>query len=190
MIVTLVCHASLSVSFVSGLSAGVKQNCQGVFYYHIMIYLFPNKLQALVFIDHYQIFTRMFSQSISSRSSLSEEKTIVYDNNSNWLSLSLVNWLTKSLGKITSNKVQIVFFYPLNVRMCVCVSAEGNHIKMFMRGRPITMFIPSDVENYDEVRTELPPERLKLEWVYPWIIRWIGVTIFPTHGERWEQWSI
>lgn len=38
---------------------------------------------------------------------------------------------------------------------------------MFMRGRPITMFIPSDVENYDEVRTELPAERLKLEWVYP-----------------------
>lgn len=40
---------------------------------------------------------------------------------------------------------------------------------MFMRGRPITMFIPSDVENYDEVRTELPPERLKLEWVYPFL---------------------
>lgn len=39
---------------------------------------------------------------------------------------------------------------------------------MFMRGRPITMFIPSDVENYDDIRTELPPEKLKLEWVYPW----------------------
>lgn len=38
---------------------------------------------------------------------------------------------------------------------------------MFMRGRPITMFIPSDVENYDDIRTELPPEKLKLEWVYP-----------------------
>uniref|UniRef100_A0A803T092 EMAP like 4 n=1 Tax=Anolis carolinensis TaxID=28377 RepID=A0A803T092_ANOCA len=31
---------------------------------------------------------------------------------------------------------------------------EGEYIKMFMRGRPITMF------------TELPPEKLKLEWVY------------------------
>uniref|UniRef100_A0A3P9A660 EMAP like 4 n=1 Tax=Esox lucius TaxID=8010 RepID=A0A3P9A660_ESOLU len=40
------------------------------------------------------------------------------------------------------------------------------YIKMFMRGRPITMFIPSDVENYEDVRSELPPERLKLEWVY------------------------
>ncbi|XP_067092220.1 echinoderm microtubule-associated protein-like 4 isoform X2 [Osmerus mordax] len=44
--------------------------------------------------------------------------------------------------------------------------AEGDYIKMFMRGRPITMFIPSDVENYEDVRIELPPERLKLEWVY------------------------
>uniref|UniRef100_A0A4W5Q407 EMAP like 4 n=1 Tax=Hucho hucho TaxID=62062 RepID=A0A4W5Q407_9TELE len=43
---------------------------------------------------------------------------------------------------------------------------EGDYIKMFMRGRPITMFIPADVENYEDVRTELPPEKLKLEWVY------------------------
>uniref|UniRef100_A0A7N6FH17 EMAP like 4 n=1 Tax=Anabas testudineus TaxID=64144 RepID=A0A7N6FH17_ANATE len=50
--------------------------------------------------------------------------------------------------------------------LCVSLFSEGNHIKMFMRGRPITMFIPSDVENYEDVRTELPSERLKLEWVY------------------------
>uniref|UniRef100_A0A8C3G280 EML-like first beta-propeller domain-containing protein n=1 Tax=Cyclopterus lumpus TaxID=8103 RepID=A0A8C3G280_CYCLU len=50
--------------------------------------------------------------------------------------------------------------------LCVSAILEGNHIKMFMRGRPITMFIPSDVENYEDVRTELPTERLKLEWVY------------------------
>uniref|UniRef100_A0A8C2USE9 Echinoderm microtubule-associated protein-like 4 n=1 Tax=Chinchilla lanigera TaxID=34839 RepID=A0A8C2USE9_CHILA len=44
--------------------------------------------------------------------------------------------------------------------------SQGDYIKMFMRGRPITMFIPSDVDNYDDIRTELPPEKLKLEWVY------------------------
>uniref|UniRef100_A0A8C5A0J8 EMAP like 4 n=1 Tax=Gadus morhua TaxID=8049 RepID=A0A8C5A0J8_GADMO len=43
---------------------------------------------------------------------------------------------------------------------------KGNHIKMFMRGRPITMFFPAEVENYDDVKAELPPERLRLEWVY------------------------
>ncbi|TRY85650.1 hypothetical protein DNTS_008799 [Danionella cerebrum] len=46
------------------------------------------------------------------------------------------------------------------------ISQEGEFIKMFMRGRPITMFIPSDVENYEDVRTELPPERLKLDYGY------------------------
>ncbi|KAI6071772.1 Echinoderm microtubule-associated protein-like 4 isoform X6 [Aix galericulata] len=50
----------------------------------------------------------------------------------------------------------------------VIVSQEGEYIKMFMRGRPITMFIPSDVENYDDIRTELPPEKLKLEWRQWW----------------------
>ncbi|XP_030051644.1 echinoderm microtubule-associated protein-like 4 isoform X2 [Microcaecilia unicolor] len=48
----------------------------------------------------------------------------------------------------------------------IVIGPEGDYIKMFMRGRPITMFIPSDVENYDDIRTELPPEKLKLEWVY------------------------
>ncbi|KAM8852010.1 echinoderm microtubule-associated protein-like 4 isoform 3-T3 [Synchiropus picturatus] len=44
--------------------------------------------------------------------------------------------------------------------------AEGKNLKVFLRGRPITMFVPSDVDDYREVRTELPSERLKLEWVY------------------------
>ncbi|XP_072491871.1 echinoderm microtubule-associated protein-like 4 isoform X8 [Notamacropus eugenii] len=48
----------------------------------------------------------------------------------------------------------------------VVINQEGEYIKMFMRGRPITMFIPSDVSSYDDIRTELPPEKLKLEWVY------------------------
>ncbi|KAI2657581.1 Echinoderm microtubule-associated protein-like 4 [Labeo rohita] len=46
------------------------------------------------------------------------------------------------------------------------ISQEGEYVKVFMRGRPITMFIPSDVENYEDIRTELPPERLKLEYGY------------------------
>uniref|UniRef100_A0A098M0H5 Echinoderm microtubule-associated protein-like 4 n=1 Tax=Hypsiglena sp. JMG-2014 TaxID=1550645 RepID=A0A098M0H5_9SAUR len=48
----------------------------------------------------------------------------------------------------------------------VIVSQEGEYIKMFMRGRPITMFLPSEVDKYCEIKTELPPEKLKLEWVY------------------------
>uniref|UniRef100_A0A8D0GML4 EMAP like 3 n=1 Tax=Sphenodon punctatus TaxID=8508 RepID=A0A8D0GML4_SPHPU len=37
---------------------------------------------------------------------------------------------------------------------------------MFLRGRPITMYIPSNIHNYEELRMELPTESLQLDWVY------------------------
>ncbi|XP_078284140.1 echinoderm microtubule-associated protein-like 3 isoform X2 [Rhinoraja longicauda] len=43
---------------------------------------------------------------------------------------------------------------------------EGVSIKVFLRGRPITMYVPLNVSNYEELKTELPAERLKLDWVY------------------------
>uniref|UniRef100_A0A671XS59 Echinoderm microtubule-associated protein-like 4 n=1 Tax=Sparus aurata TaxID=8175 RepID=A0A671XS59_SPAAU len=70
---------------------------------------------------------------------------------------------SKLLAKVSLIKK---VFSLQHVSVFVSAVSEGNHIKMFMRGRPITMFIPSDVENYEDVRTELPSERLKLEWVY------------------------
>lgn len=36
---------------------------------------------------------------------------------------------------------------------------------MFLRGRPITMYVPSGYGG--GLRAELPPERLQLDWVYP-----------------------
>ncbi|KAJ6652081.1 hypothetical protein lerEdw1_013496, partial [Lerista edwardsae] len=36
---------------------------------------------------------------------------------------------------------------------------------MFLRGRPITMYIPSAFPNYEELRMELPAEKLPLDWV-------------------------
>lgn len=38
---------------------------------------------------------------------------------------------------------------------------------MFIRGRPITMYVPSNIQNYDELKMEEPSERLTLDWVYP-----------------------
>ncbi|XP_042296167.1 echinoderm microtubule-associated protein-like 3 isoform X2 [Sceloporus undulatus] len=43
---------------------------------------------------------------------------------------------------------------------------EGLSTKMFLRGRPITMYIPSDFPNYEDLRMELPTEKLQLDWVY------------------------
>ncbi|KAM3931873.1 echinoderm microtubule-associated protein-like 4 isoform 5-T5 [Leptodactylus fuscus] len=71
-----------------------------------------------------------------------------------------------SKGSKASEKHKDIVISPAKMSTREKNSQEGEYIKMFMRGRPITMFIPSDVENYEDIRTELPPEKLKLEWVY------------------------
>lgn len=43
---------------------------------------------------------------------------------------------------------------------------QGQSIKMFIRGRPITMYIPSNIQNYEDFRMDTPSERLELDWVY------------------------
>ncbi|XP_054988385.1 echinoderm microtubule-associated protein-like 1 isoform X2 [Sorex araneus] len=47
-------------------------------------------------------------------------------------------------------------------------SAEEGYVKMFLRGRPVTMYMPRHhVDSYNlEAKVELPAKRLKLEWVY------------------------
>lgn len=49
------------------------------------------------------------------------------------------------------------------------VFVEEGYVKMFLRGRPVTMYMPKDqVDSYSlEAKAELPTKRLKLEWVYP-----------------------
>ncbi|CAJ0959475.1 unnamed protein product [Ranitomeya imitator] len=45
-------------------------------------------------------------------------------------------------------------------------SAEEGYVKMYLRGRPVTMHMPKDqVETYNlEAKVDLPPRRLKLDW--------------------------
>lgn len=40
---------------------------------------------------------------------------------------------------------------------------------MYLKGRPITMYMPKDlVDTYClEAKADLPPKKLKLDWVYP-----------------------
>ncbi|XP_028850746.1 echinoderm microtubule-associated protein-like 3 isoform X2 [Denticeps clupeoides] len=45
-------------------------------------------------------------------------------------------------------------------------TTQGQSIKMFIRGRPITMYIPSNILNYEDLKMDLPPEKLDLDWVY------------------------
>ncbi|XP_023684064.2 echinoderm microtubule-associated protein-like 1 isoform X3 [Paramormyrops kingsleyae] len=47
-------------------------------------------------------------------------------------------------------------------------SAEEGYVKMYLKGRPVTMYMPKDqVESYClEAKSELPSKKLKLDWVY------------------------
>uniref|UniRef100_A0A4W5JXK5 EMAP like 3 n=1 Tax=Hucho hucho TaxID=62062 RepID=A0A4W5JXK5_9TELE len=47
-----------------------------------------------------------------------------------------------------------------------CGHGMGQSIKMFIRGRPITMYVPSNIQNYEDLRMEPPVEKLELDWVY------------------------
>lgn len=44
--------------------------------------------------------------------------------------------------------------------------SQEQSIRMFIRGRPITMYVPSKIQNYEDLKMELPSERLELDWVY------------------------
>uniref|UniRef100_A0A8C3A5W7 EMAP like 1 n=1 Tax=Cyclopterus lumpus TaxID=8103 RepID=A0A8C3A5W7_CYCLU len=47
-------------------------------------------------------------------------------------------------------------------------NAEEGYVKMFLKGRPVTMYMPKDqVDRYClEARADLPSNKLKLDWVY------------------------
>lgn len=46
---------------------------------------------------------------------------------------------------------------------------EDGYVRMFLRGRPVTMHIPDDQkESYSlDHKVALPDRKLKLQWVYP-----------------------
>lgn len=50
---------------------------------------------------------------------------------------------------------------------------------MFLRGRPITMYIPSGIRSLEELPSGPPPETLSLDWVYPNPSSSLGTT--PSH---------
>ncbi|XP_043372585.1 echinoderm microtubule-associated protein-like 1 isoform X1 [Dermochelys coriacea] len=68
--------------------------------------------------------------------------------------------------KNNENKPKEPMFSAGKRRVTHC--KEEGYVKMFLRGRPVTMYMPKDqVESYNlEAKVELPAKRLKLEWVY------------------------
>ncbi|XP_038641850.1 echinoderm microtubule-associated protein-like 2 isoform X3 [Scyliorhinus canicula] len=56
----------------------------------------------------------------------------------------------------------------MNKQKDAIFNAEEGYVKMFLRGRPITMFVPQALtETYKiQASTEQPTHKLKMEWVY------------------------
>lgn len=54
---------------------------------------------------------------------------------------------------------------------------------MYLKGRPITMYMPKDlVETYClEAKSDLPNKKLKLDWVYPFFTV-VGSVLFRQLG--------
>nr|XP_056709443.1 echinoderm microtubule-associated protein-like 3 [Euleptes europaea] len=78
---------------------------------------------------------------------------------------SSANLLNRSSSLENRTKDPTLSPGPLSTRR-MNYNQEKNATKMFLRGRPITMYIPSAFPNYDELRMELPSEKLQLDWVY------------------------
>ncbi|XP_005477112.1 echinoderm microtubule-associated protein-like 1 isoform X7 [Oreochromis niloticus] len=64
---------------------------------------------------------------------------------------------SNSSGKRSDSKQKDPVFNP-----------EEGYVKMYLKGRPVTMYMPKDqVDSYClEARAELPSNKLKLDWVY------------------------
>lgn len=48
---------------------------------------------------------------------------------------------------------------------------DEGYVKMYLKGRPITMYMPKElVDTYClEAKSDVPPKKLKLDWVYPFV---------------------
>ncbi|XP_072222107.1 echinoderm microtubule-associated protein-like 1 isoform X5 [Leuresthes tenuis] len=73
---------------------------------------------------------------------------------------------SNSSGKRSDSKQRDPVFNAGMRRVTHC--KEEGYVKMFLKGRPITMYMPKDqVDSYYlEARAELPSNKLKLDWVY------------------------
>ncbi|XP_037652738.1 echinoderm microtubule-associated protein-like 1 isoform X6 [Sebastes umbrosus] len=73
---------------------------------------------------------------------------------------------SNSSGKRSDSKQRDPVFNAGMRRVTHC--KEEGYVKMYLKGRPITMYMPKDqVDSYClEARADLPSNKLKLDWVY------------------------
>ncbi|KAI7804600.1 putative echinoderm microtubule-associated protein-like 1 [Triplophysa rosa] len=74
---------------------------------------------------------------------------------------------SNSSGKKATENKQREPVFSAGMRRVTHCKDEG-YVKMYLKGRPITMYMPKDlVDTYClEAKTDLSPKKLKLDWVY------------------------
>uniref|UniRef100_W5NC28 EMAP like 1 n=1 Tax=Lepisosteus oculatus TaxID=7918 RepID=W5NC28_LEPOC len=74
---------------------------------------------------------------------------------------------SNSSGKKNSESKPKEPVFSAGMRRVTHCKEEG-YVKMYLRGRPVTMYMPKDqVESYSlEAKSDLPAKKLKLDWVY------------------------
>uniref|UniRef100_A0A3Q3KMA9 EMAP like 1 n=1 Tax=Mastacembelus armatus TaxID=205130 RepID=A0A3Q3KMA9_9TELE len=86
------------------------------------------------------------------------------------LMLQFICFLQKKCDSINTDMILLYVFLPVYhlIDLLFCFFLEEGYVKMFLKGRPITMYMPKDqVDTYClEARAELPNNKLKLDWVY------------------------
>lgn len=80
----------------------------------------------------------------------------------------------KSIILNKSHSFQVIRCYSVKGEMhhcflSLCFPPEDGYVRMFLRGRPVTMHIPDQQrETYSlDHKVAQPDQKLKLQWVYP-----------------------
>lgn len=96
----------------------------------------------------------------------------------------------RNLNAATTRSSVVSFFFVsvayFNQSFLLLFPEEG-YVKMYLKGRPITMFMPKEqVDGYClEAKGELPSNKLKLDWVYPFYAAAWLVTVGNEYEELW-----
>lgn len=97
------------------------------------------------------------------------------------------------------NKWELKYIpYNTKVMQCYIICCSENillfldegYVKMYLKGRPITMYMPKElVDTYClEGKADLPPKKLKLDWVYPFALQqnFIHLLVF-IYNQEWFE---
>ena len=66
----------------------------------------------------------------------------------------------------------INYYFLLNIQICLLLFTDDGLLRMYLRGRALNLYAPSNLGDFDIAKLgQTPKETLKLEWVYPFELK-------------------